>query len=129
MPAVLATRCHLKPSTLSRGVPAPWIRSQASRFCAIGLFVGSIASGSAAPAIANLIYLPMSFLSGLWMPLAVLPAFIAKIAPTWPAWHLGRLALAAVGQAPGEPLLPHALALGAVAVVFTWLARRRLARG
>jgi len=98
-------------------------------FCAIGLFVGSISSGSAAPAIANLIYLPMSFLSGLWMPLAVLPAFIAKIAPTWPAWHLGRLALAAVGQAPGEPLLPHALALGAVAVVFTWLARRRLARG
>jgi len=98
-------------------------------FCAIGLFVGSISSGSAAPAIANLIYLPMSFLSGLWMPLAVLPAFIAKIAPTWPAWHLGRLALAAVGQAPGEPLLPHALALGAVTVAFTWLARRRLARG
>ena len=98
-------------------------------FCAIGLFVGSISSGSAAPAIANLIYLPMSFLSGLWMPLAVLPAFIAKIAPLWPAWHLGRLALAAVGQAPDEALLSHAFALGLVTALFTLLARRRLARG
>ena len=98
-------------------------------FCAIGLFVGSVASGSAAPAIANLIYLPMSFLSGLWMPLAVLPALIAKVAPLWPAWHLGRLALAAVGQAPGEALLPHVLALGVIAAVFAALAHRRLARG
>lgn len=98
-------------------------------FCAIGLFIGSLVSGSAAPAIANLIYLPMSFLSGLWMPLSVLPVFIQKIAPTWPAWHLGRLALAAVGQAPDEALLPHVLALGVVTVLFTALAHRRLARG
>ena len=98
-------------------------------FCAIGLFIGSLVGGSAAPAIANLIYLPMSFLSGLWMPLAVLPAFITKLAPLWPAWHLGRLALAAVGQAPGEALLPHVLALALVTVLFALLARRRLVRG
>jgi ABC-2 type transport system permease protein len=98
-------------------------------FCAIGLYIGSLVGGSAAPAIANLIYLPMSFLSGLWMPLAVLPAFVANLAPLWPAWHLGRLALAAVGQAPGEALLPHALALALVTVLFALLARRRLVRG
>jgi ABC-2 type transport system permease protein len=98
-------------------------------FCAIGLFIGSLVSGSGAPAMANLIYLPMSFLSGLWMPLSVLPPFIAKIAPFWPAYHLGRLALAAVGEAPNESILPHVFALLAFTVVFFALARRRLARG
>lgn len=98
-------------------------------FCAIGLYIGSLASGSAAPAIANLIYLPMSFLSGLWMPLAVLPAFVTKLAPLWPAWHLGRLALAAVGQAPGEALFVHALVLALLTVLFALAARRRLVRG
>ncbi|HEU4663326.1 MAG TPA: ABC transporter permease [Dokdonella sp.] len=98
-------------------------------FCAIGLWLGSLVSGQAAPAIANLVYLPMSLLSGLWMPLGMMPAFITKIAPLWPAWHLGRLALAAVGQAPGEAMVPHAVALAAIACAFTALARRRLARG
>jgi ABC-2 type transport system permease protein len=98
-------------------------------FCAIGLFIGSLVSGQGAPAVANLIYLPMSFLSGLWIPLSVLPAFIGKIAPLWPAYHLGRLALGAVGQAPGEAQVPHVLALALFTVVFLALARRRLARG
>ncbi|MEO7432781.1 MAG: ABC transporter permease [Dokdonella sp.] len=98
-------------------------------FCAIGLFIGSLVSGSGAPAVANLIYLPMSFLSGLWMPLAVLPPFIAKIAPLWPAYHLGRLALGAVGENQGEAAMPHVAALAAVTIVFFALARRRLSRG
>lgn len=97
-------------------------------FCALGLWLGSLVSGQAAPAVANLIYLPMSFLSGLWMPLAAMPAFIGKIAPLWPAWHLGRLALGAVGQAPGEAVLPHVATLTAFTLVFVALARRRLAR-
>ncbi len=97
-------------------------------FCALGLFIGSLVSSQAAPAVANLVYLPMSFLAGLWMPLSVLPGFIAKIAPLWPAWHLGRLALGAVGQAPGEAPMPHVLALLAITVIFLALARRRLAR-
>src|SRR3569832_2517962 len=32
LPAVFATRCHLKPSTLSTGAPMPLISTQASRF-------------------------------------------------------------------------------------------------
>ncbi len=50
-------------------------------FCAIGMFIGSVVSAQAAPAVANLIYLPMAFLSGLWMPLMFLPAFLRAIAP------------------------------------------------
>ncbi|WP_298191408.1 ABC transporter permease, partial [Metallibacterium sp.] len=64
-------------------------------FCAIGLLIGSRASAQAAPAIANLIYLPMSFLSGLWVPLAAMPHVLQQLAPLWPAWYLGRLSLRA----------------------------------
>jgi ABC-2 type transport system permease protein len=70
----------------------------------------------------------MSFLSGLWMPLSILPPAVAAIAPLWPAYHLGQLALAAVGQ-PTDGATPlHIAALAAVTIVFLAVARRRLAR-
>ncbi len=97
-------------------------------FCAIGLCIGSFVSGQAAPAVANLIYLPMSFLSGLWIPMALLPAFLQWMAPLWPAWHLGQLALAAVGQPSSGAIAGHVGTLLAVTVVFLALARRGLAR-
>jgi len=98
-------------------------------FCAIGLLVGSAVSAQAAPAIINLIYLPLSFLSGLWLPLSMLPAFLRKIAPLWPAYHLGQLAYAAVGQPSTGSMLSHVAALAAVTMIFLLAARRRLARG
>ena len=98
-------------------------------FCAIGLFIGSVVGGSAAPAIANLIFLPMAFLSGLWMPLSVLPELVGKVAPLWPAYHLGQLALASVDQASGQGWWIHVLVLLAFTGIFLTLALRRLARG
>jgi len=97
-------------------------------FCALGLMIGSRANASGAPALVNLIYLPMAFLSGLWMPLSMLPAFIGQIAPVWPAYHLSQLALATIGHGDGSALLPHLLCLlGFTAVCFV-IARRWLAR-
>lgn len=43
-------------------------------FAALGLWLGSHFSGSAAVAVINMVYLPMAFLSGRWMPLSMLPA-------------------------------------------------------
>ena len=97
-------------------------------FCAIGLCIGTLVGGQAAPAVVNVIYLPMSFLSGLWMPLSVLPPAVAAIAPLWPAYHLGQLALAAVGQPTDNATPVHLCALAAVTVAFLAVARRRLAR-
>ena len=97
-------------------------------FCAIGLCVGTLVSGQAAPAVINLIYLPMSFLAGLWMPLRILPPVVREVAPLWPAYHLGQLALAAVGQPSEGAMLAHVAALAAVTIVFLAVARRRLAR-
>jgi ABC-2 type transport system permease protein len=97
-------------------------------FCAIGLLVGTSVSGQAAPAIINIIYLPMSFLSGLWMQMSALPAAVRGIAPLWPAYHLGQLALGAVGQPSEGTPLAHVAVLAAITIVFLALARRRLAR-
>src|SRR5690606_34047468 len=97
-------------------------------FCAIGLYVGTLAGGSAAPVVVNLLYLPMSFLSGLWLPLSMLPAVLARLAPAWPSYHMGQVALNVVGMDAGQPL---ALPLAVPAAVTTGLfvpARARLAR-
>ncbi|RCS31279.1 ABC transporter permease [Rhodanobacter denitrificans] len=96
-------------------------------FCALGMFVGTLIRGQGAPGMLNLIYLPMSFLSGLWMPLPLLPAFLQRIAPVWPSYHLDRLALAAVGMNRG-PLLVHVLVLAGFAAGLALLAARRLRR-
>lgn len=94
-------------------------------FCAIGLLVGTWASAQAAPAIANLIYLPMSFLSGLWVPLQAMPHVLQQLAPLWPAYHLGRLSLHAVGVMPVS-VLPHVETLLLFTAVCFMLAARRL---
>ncbi|MGH8163715.1 MAG: ABC transporter permease, partial [Rhodanobacteraceae bacterium] len=67
-------------------------------FCAIGLFIGTLVGGQGAPAVVNLIYLPMAFRSGLWIPIQFLPGFMQQLAPLWPAYHLGQLAYAVTGQ-------------------------------
>jgi ABC-2 type transport system permease protein len=96
-------------------------------FCALGMFVGTLFKGQGAPAMLQLIYLPMSFLSGLWFPLAMMPGVLRQVAPVWPSYHLDRLALAAVGMGKG-PLWPHVLVLMGFAAVFVLLAARRLRR-
>jgi len=97
-------------------------------FCAIGLCIATLVSGQGAPAVINLIYLPMSFLSGLWMPLSILPPVVRGLAPLWPAYHLGQLALTAVGQPSEGATLTHIATLAAVTIAFLAVARRRLAR-
>lgn len=96
-------------------------------FCALGMFVGTLIKGQGAPGVLQLIYLPMSFLSGLWMPLPLLPSFVQRIAPMWPSYHLHRLALAAVGM-NRSALLVHVLVLAGFAAGFVLLAARRLRR-
>src|SRR3546814_13658009 len=85
-------------------------------FCALGMFVGTLIKGQGAPGMLQLIYLPMSFMSGLWFPLPMLPKFLQQIAPVWPSYHLDMLALAAVGMNKG-PLLGHVLVLVGFAAV------------
>ena len=85
-------------------------------FGALGLAIGFVAGPNSAPAIVNLVYLPISFLSGLWIPIEGLPPVVAHIAPFLPTYHLGQLALGTLGGAHGSPAAHIAvLALWALA--------------
>ena len=97
-------------------------------FCAMGLLIGVLASGQGAPALVNLIYLPMAFLSGLWLPLQALPAIFGKLALVWPAYHLGQVALKVVGRDAGGSLALHLVVLALFTAAFFLLARARLMR-
>ena len=97
-------------------------------FCAIGLYVGTLVGGQGAPAVVNLIYLPMSFLSGLWLPLFLLPKFLQGTAPLWPSTHLGQIVLGVSGQGGDHRLALHAWVLIGFTLCFSLIARRRLAR-
>jgi ABC-2 type transport system permease protein len=86
-------------------------------FCAIGLALGYFAGPNSSPAIVNLVYLPLSFASGLWIPMEILPTAIKTMAPWLPPYHLGQLALAAVGAGRGGATWAHALALAGFALI------------
>jgi ABC-2 type transport system permease protein len=80
-------------------------------FAAIGLALGYFAGPNSAPPIVNIVYLPLSFLSGLWIPIEVLPPVFKSIAQILPPYHFGQLALNAVGASAGAPAWTHILAL------------------
>ena len=93
-------------------------------FCVLGQAFGYALGPNSAPVVLNLVYLPMSFASGLWIPIQQLPDFLQALAPYLPAYHLGQLALSTIGAHAGGDPLGHVLALllttllaGAAAVV------------
>ncbi|MFT3761385.1 MAG: ABC transporter permease [Pseudoxanthomonas sp.] len=96
-------------------------------FCALGMLLGTLIKGQGAPGLINLVYLPMAFLSGLWLPLSMLPKALGQIAPVWPSWHLNALMQTAAGTRQGDVAV-HVLVLAAFTAVFLLLAARRLRR-
>ncbi|MFI5238637.1 MAG: ABC transporter permease [Gemmatimonadales bacterium] len=91
-------------------------------FCAMGLAIGYLAGPNSAAAIVNIIYLPIAFLSGLFIPAEMLPKFLQGFAVALPPYHLGRLALDAVGIEAGSKAMGHVIALIGFGVVFTGIA-------
>ena len=91
-------------------------------FCAIGMTLGLYLKASSAPATVNLIYLPMGFLSGLWLPINFLPEFMQQFANLLPPYHLAQLALKVIDMDLGAPIFLHISVLGVYSFVFTILA-------
>jgi len=74
-------------------------------FASMGLLLALLMPANAAAGIVNLIYLPMSYLSGLWMPIRFMPHWLQHIAPLLPTYHLAQLMLSVYGyQEPGSSL-------------------------
>jgi len=76
-------------------------------FCAMGLAIGYFVGPNSSVAIINLIYLPLSFCSGLWVPIMFLPKILQHFAHFLPPYHLAQLALGVVGAGQGESSLVH----------------------
>jgi ABC-2 type transport system permease protein len=96
-------------------------------FIALGFAIGYLSGPNVAPAAANLVYLPLAFASGLFLPLSQLPGFVQRVAPYLPAYHYGQLAWSAVGAA-AEPM-PTAFAwLAGYTVLFLAIALRAYRR-
>jgi ABC-2 type transport system permease protein len=96
-------------------------------FCALGLAIAYFVGPNSAPAVVNLLYLPLSFCSGLWMPITMLPSFFQKAAPFLPLYHLGQLALTATGFKSGSVVV-HVLALalsGVAGAMLAWYGFQR----
>ena len=89
----------------------------------LGLFLGFLGSANLTLALSTILTLLLSFASGLWLPLTLLPDFIQKIAPYLPSYHLGQLAWNTVGSPLGDGhLWLHLLILMAYAAGFAVLA-------
>jgi len=97
-------------------------------FCALGLFIGSLAKAEGAASVVNLVHLPLSLASGLWVPLRFLPKQIRAVAPTLPHYHFGQLTLAALGLGDGKQVLFNVLSLVAFGALFFAAARLAFAR-
>ncbi len=81
-------------------------------FSAMGLAIGYFAKPNSAPAVVNLVYLPMAFCSGLWIPMFMLPGTLRTIAKVMPAYHISQLALNNLGMGMNPtPAMGHIEAL------------------
>lgn len=89
-------------------------------FCALGLAVGLRAGAQSSAAIINLIYLPMSFLSGLWVPLHIMPHWLQEFALALPAYHLAQIGLSILHMGDGSHIVTHVIYL----TVFTGICLR-----
>ena len=97
-------------------------------FCAMGLAFGYLLGPNSAPVALNIIYLPLAFASGLWIPIGSLPSAVQAIAPFLPPYHYAQLALKTIGASEGGAAWVHVAALLGFTVVFlaiaVWAYRR-----
>lgn len=97
-------------------------------FCALGLWMGLALKGQTAPAVVNLVYLPMAFLSGLWIPIQMFPNALVYTAWALPPFHLAQLVLKIQGNDLGHSWLVHLGVLGLMTLLFLILAIRSFKR-
>lgn len=82
-------------------------------FAAIGMVIGQIGDGDSAQGLTMVVYLVMSALGGVWMPVAILPSALQTVAHALPSNRMAELGWQVAGG--------HAPTLTAVAVLAAWL--------
>jgi ABC-2 type transport system permease protein len=89
-------------------------------FALMGICLGLAASSRSVLPLANLIYLPLSFAGGLWMPPQILPTAVQKISPYLPTRMYGEILWALVMKKSVEE--KYFWGLGLYTLVFLTLA-------
>lgn len=97
-------------------------------FIALGFAVGYLASPNAAAPLLQIVFLPLSFASGLFLPTSMLPPFVQHLAPYLPTNRFGQVAWDAVGAQTHDALGSNILWLGGYGLVFVVLAVRAYQR-
>ena len=81
-------------------------------FAIFGIALGYGLSARAAVPVANLVYLPLAFLGGLWVPPPAMPAALEPLSQLTPTRHFAELAWAAVNPAGDLPYVSVAVLTG-----------------
>ena len=99
-------------------------------FALFGIALGYLVSAKAAVPVANMLFLPLAFAGGLWLPPSQLPEAVAAISPLLPTRQFGELAWAAVagGALPLASWFWLAGYTVAFAMLAVWARRRDLGR-
>jgi ABC-2 type transport system permease protein len=97
-------------------------------FAALGMSIGYVCPAPAAAAITNVVYVPLAFASGLFVPVEYLPPLVQRLAPLLPSYHLAQLGWTQLDPARESTLSPSILVLVAFTAGFAWLACRSYAR-
>ena len=87
-------------------------------FSAMGLAFGYLVGPNSAPAVLNLVWLPMAFASGLWIPISQLPDVVQSVAVALPPYHFVQLALGTIGASEGGSPVVHAAAVLGFTLLF-----------
>lgn len=99
-------------------------------FVFAGLTLGFLMGANAAVAAANLVFLALALLGGLWIPIVVFPDIMQQMAWAVPSYHLAEIALAASGAGGTRPVGLHLAVVTAMtggfalAATFAWLRQR-----
>jgi ABC-2 type transport system permease protein len=100
-------------------------------FALIGIGIGYRFGQGAAVAIANIVFLGLAVMGGLWFPIAAMPQAMQGFAWALPSYHLGEIALMAAGRADPAYLWLHAsplLCITLAAGIFAWTGERQQSR-
>lgn len=95
-------------------------------FAAMGMAIGCFVRPNSAAGVVNMIYLPLSFCSGLWIPMPGLPKFLQQFAIVLPPYHLSELALNTVGMGGTHATSVHVGALAVFTAICLVIARKGL---
>jgi len=91
-------------------------------FVLIGLGIGFTLSSGGAVAVANILFIGLAILGGLWMPIATFPGFMKTLAQFTPSFHLGELALSLVDGSFVAANVSNAMSIAVMTALFLILA-------